>query len=183
MPSVSRAPLSGRYLSFAEREEIAILRARGFRVRESARRMGRSPSTISRELRRNAATCSGGLEYRATTVQWHADRRVRRRSRPSSPLIRRCAGQAPRVTEILREDYGYVGSVDLVKKRLAVLRPRAERPAQRTGYRPGQVARFDWAEMPTRPKIAGRELRGHYAFHATQATTIRDGVVTVSWLV
>jgi IS30 family transposase len=78
MPSVSRAPLSGRYLSFAEREEIAILRAKGCGVREIARRIGRSPSTISRELRRNVATRGGGLEYRATTAQWHADRRARR---------------------------------------------------------------------------------------------------------
>ena len=78
MPSVSRAPLSGRYLSFVEREEIAILNASGCGVREIARRVGRSPSTISRELRRNAATRSGGLEYRATTAQWHADRRARR---------------------------------------------------------------------------------------------------------
>jgi IS30 family transposase len=47
-------------------------------VREVARRLGRSPSTISRELRRNAATRSGRLDYRATTAQWHADRRARR---------------------------------------------------------------------------------------------------------
>jgi IS30 family transposase len=78
MPSVSLAPLSGRYLSFAEREEIALLRAGGCGVREIARQLGRSPSTISRELRRNAATRSGGLEYRASTAQWHADRRGRR---------------------------------------------------------------------------------------------------------
>src|SRR5215217_580158 len=78
MPSVSRAPLSGRYLSFAEREEIAIPKASGCGVREIARRIGRSPSTISRELRRNAATRGGGLEYRASTAQWHADRRARR---------------------------------------------------------------------------------------------------------
>jgi Helix-turn-helix domain len=78
MPSVSQAPLSGRYLSFAEREEIAILRASGCGVREIARQLGRSPSTISRELRRNAATRSGRLEYRASTAQWHADRRARR---------------------------------------------------------------------------------------------------------
>ena len=77
-PSAIRAPLSGRYLSFAEREEIALLRARGCGVREIARQLGRSPSTISRELRRNAATRSGGLEYRASTAQWHADRRARR---------------------------------------------------------------------------------------------------------
>ena len=78
MPSVTLAAPSGRYLSFAEREEIAILRARGARVREIARQLGRSPSTVSRELRRNAATRSGALEYRASTAQWHADMRARR---------------------------------------------------------------------------------------------------------
>jgi transposase, IS30 family len=47
-------------------------------VRAIARQLKRAPSTISRELRRNAATRSGGLEYRATTAQWHADRSARR---------------------------------------------------------------------------------------------------------
>jgi IS30 family transposase len=78
MPPHSFAPLSGRYLTFAEREEIAILHAQDVGVREIARRLGRSPSTISRELRRNAATRGGSLDYRATTAQWHADRRARR---------------------------------------------------------------------------------------------------------
>ena len=78
MPPSSLAPLSGRYLSFAEREEIAILHSQRFGVRAIARRRGRSPSTISRELRRNAATRSGGLEYRATAAQWHADRKAKR---------------------------------------------------------------------------------------------------------
>ena len=78
MPSSKLAPLSGRYLSFAEREAIAILHAQGFGIRETARRLGRCPSTISRELRRNAATRGGDLQYRATTAQWHADRRARR---------------------------------------------------------------------------------------------------------
>src|SRR5271169_2148174 len=74
----SAKPLSGRYLSFAEREEIALLRAQGYSMQEVARRLGRAASTISRELRRNAATRSGGLEYRATTAQWHAERAARR---------------------------------------------------------------------------------------------------------
>jgi IS30 family transposase len=78
MPSVTLKPLSGRYLSFAEREEIAILRAQDRGVREIARRIGRAASTISRELHRNAATRSGCLDYRASTAQWHADRRARR---------------------------------------------------------------------------------------------------------
>ena len=74
----SAKPQSGRYLSFAEREEIALLRAQGCTMREAARRIGRAASTISRELRRNAATRSGGFEYRATTAQWHAERSARR---------------------------------------------------------------------------------------------------------
>jgi len=74
----SSKPPSGRYLSFVDREEIALWRAQGHGVREIARRLGRAASTISRELRRNAATRSGGLEYRATTAQWHAERAARR---------------------------------------------------------------------------------------------------------
>ncbi len=81
MPSVTLAATSGRYLSFAEREEIALSRAEGRGMREIARRIGRAPSTVSRELRRNAATRAGRLDYRATTAQWHADRRARRPKR------------------------------------------------------------------------------------------------------
>lgn len=78
MFSSSARPPSGRYLSFAEREEIALLRVQGLSRREIGLRLGRSASTISRELRRNAATRSGGLEYRASTAQWHAERSARR---------------------------------------------------------------------------------------------------------
>ncbi len=76
--SCSSKPFSGRYLTLAEREEIALLRAQDVGVREIARRLGRAASTISRELRRNAATRGGTLEYRATTAQWHAERAARR---------------------------------------------------------------------------------------------------------
>src|SRR5215470_13381557 len=77
----STKPPSGRYLSFAEREEIALLRVQGLSSREIGRRLSRSASTISRELRRNAATRCGGLEYRASTAQWHAERSARRPKR------------------------------------------------------------------------------------------------------
>lgn len=72
------APQSRRYLSFAEREELALLRVQGYGVREIARYLGRSPSTVSRELRRNAATRSGMLAYRATVAQWKAERAAKR---------------------------------------------------------------------------------------------------------
>jgi IS30 family transposase len=70
--------VSGRYLSFVEREDIALLRAQGLGVRAIARRLCRDASTISRELRRNASTRTYSLDYKASTAQWHAERRARR---------------------------------------------------------------------------------------------------------
>jgi len=105
--------------------------------------------------------------------------------------------KAPRVTEILREEHGYEGSVDLVRKRLATLRPRSERPAQRTGYRPGQVLQIDWGEMPTRPRIAGRERRvyalvfslpfsgaatAHFSFDMTIESFLQGHVRAFAWM-
>ncbi len=78
MAPIHLGPCSGRYLSFAEREELALLRAQEHGVREIARRLSRSPSTVSRELRRNAATHGGTLKYRATVAQWKAERAARR---------------------------------------------------------------------------------------------------------
>ena len=83
---------------------------------------------------------------------------------PLEPVLRRLlvewpAIKAPRLTEILREEYGYTGSLRLVQARLRLLRPSPVRAAQRTGYRPGQVLQLDWAGMTTRPLVAGRERR------------------------
>src|SRR3954468_2041213 len=76
--SLRSRPSSSRYLSFAEREEIALLCAQGAGVREIARRLGRAASTVSREIRCNAATRGGQLEYRASVAQWKAERAARR---------------------------------------------------------------------------------------------------------
>ncbi len=73
MPPMDLNEPAGRYLSFAEREEIALLRARNYGVRAIAREIGRDPSTVSRELRRNAATRGGKPEYRASVAQWKAE--------------------------------------------------------------------------------------------------------------
>ena len=67
--------LKGRCLSFAEREEIALGRAGGEKIRAIATRLGRSPSTISRELSRNADRCG---RYRATTAHALAYERASR---------------------------------------------------------------------------------------------------------
>ena len=68
------APVGGRYLSLAEREEIAVGRAAGRPVRAIAAALGRSPSTVSRELARN----SGPRGYRAIVAQARAEQRARR---------------------------------------------------------------------------------------------------------
>jgi IS30 family transposase len=73
-------PPTGRHLSFAEREDIALRRAAGEGVRAIARAIGRDPATVSRELRRIPAGKSQGVmrAYKASTAQADADRECRR---------------------------------------------------------------------------------------------------------
>ncbi len=78
MPPISLAEPTGRYLCFAEREEIALLNAQGCGVREIARCISRDPGTVSRELRRNAATRCGEHIYRAGVAQWKAQQAAKR---------------------------------------------------------------------------------------------------------
>jgi IS30 family transposase len=68
-------PGSGRCLSVGEREEIAVGLAAGDSQQEIAERLGRSPSTISREVRRNSR---GRGSYRALAAQGHAQQRAAR---------------------------------------------------------------------------------------------------------
>jgi IS30 family transposase len=142
MRTVGRDPLSGRYLSFEEREEIAILRAQGHGVCEIARRLNRSPSTVSRELRRNAATRGGQLDYRATNAQWHADRRARR----------------PKVSKLAANDR----LRDYVQDRLAgaIARPDGQLvpgPTVRfVGRRRGRRADRRWAKSWSPEQISNR---------------------------
>jgi transposase len=137
--------------SALEWAQVRALVADGVSEREIARRLGINRRTVARLARSEEPP-----RYRRAAVGSKLD--------PFEPVLRRLLVEwpqikAPRATELLREEYGYEGSVDLVKRRLGQLRPPAVRPAQRTGYRPGQVLQLDWAEMPTRPTLAGRERR------------------------
>lgn len=79
-----RREISPRYLSEDERARIADLRRAGAGVRAIAARLGRSPSTVSRELRRNRDPGSG--QYRPFTAHKLA---ARRRARPRAGKIAR----------------------------------------------------------------------------------------------
>jgi transposase, IS30 family len=74
---MGEADCGGRYLSQLERQRIATLRGRGFGVREIARRLGRSPSTVSRELRRNVRPHDAGV-YDGDLAHARARERARR---------------------------------------------------------------------------------------------------------
>jgi transposase len=169
--------------------QVRALAADGVSQREIAARLGINRRTVRRLLEADEPP-----RYRRTSKGSMLD--------PLEPVLRRLLEQwpeikAPRVTEILRADYGYAGSVDLVKRRLAALRPSRARAAQRTGYRPGQVLQLDWAEMPTRPKIAGRERRvyaliaslpfsgaqtAYFSFDLTTESFLEGHVRALDWL-
>ncbi|MBN6811297.1 IS30 family transposase [Kocuria indica] len=70
--------IDSRYLSLIERERIHDLRSRGDSIRSIGRALGRSASTISREIARNTATTVGYLPYAAHRIA--AARRPRRRA-------------------------------------------------------------------------------------------------------
>jgi transposase len=129
---------------------VRELVAQGVSERQIARRLGMNRRTVAR------------LAARAEPPRYHrapAGSAVD----PYEPLVREVLAEwpgihAPRLTEILRS-HGYAGSERVVRRRLAELRPPAVRPAQRTGYAPGQVAQVDWAEMASRPRLLGAERR------------------------
>ncbi len=173
----------------SEWAEVRALVADGVSQREIAERLGMNRRTVKR-----LAEAPRPPRYRREAPGSMLD--------PLMPVLRKLVAdfediRAPRVTELLREDYGYAGSVDLVRKRLAELRPRADRPAQKTGYRPGQVMQVDWAEMPTRPKVLGRERRvyalvctlpfsgastAHFTFDMTIESFLQGHALAFEWL-
>jgi transposase, IS30 family len=78
MPPMSLVEPTGRFLTLTEREEIALGLASGKGVREIARLIDRSPSTVSREIARNHSSPHRRWAYRATWAQRKADHRARR---------------------------------------------------------------------------------------------------------
>jgi transposase len=176
--------------SALEWARVRALVADGVSQHEIARRLGINRRTVKR-----LAEADEPPRYERAPAGSMLD--------PLEPVIRALLAEcpqikAPRVTEALRDDYGYAGSVDLVRKRMAALRPRGgERAAQRTGYRPGQVMQVDWAEMPTRPRIWGKERRvyalicslpfsgaatAHFTFDMTIESFLEGHVRAFDWL-
>jgi transposase len=176
-------------VSALEWAEIRALASDGVSQRQIAQRLGVHRRTVARAL---------ASEVPPRYVRALAGSQLD----PLMPAIERVLKEwpeikAPRLTELLREEHGYQGSVDLVRRKLQSMRPREERAAQRTGYRAGQVVQFDWGEMPTRPRIGGVERRvyalvaslpfcgaqtAHFSFDMTVESFLEGHVRVFDWL-
>ena len=116
MGGVYRPPgvtYSARYLDREERYELARLRECGLSVRAVAARLGRSPSTVSRELARNADPRGGYQPERAHRLARERQRRPKPSKLSQHPLLR------ARVQQMLDRRY----SPEQVSGRLKVLYP------------------------------------------------------------
>ena len=110
----NKTSMGARRLCFREREEIACRRAAGEGVRAIARELGRSPSTVSRELRRGTVRRKSG--YRASVAQALADQRSQR------PKARRFALD-DRLREHVQNRLHAKDSPEQISRRLVLLFP------------------------------------------------------------
>ena len=179
--------LQGRYLSFAEREEVALGRAAGESMRSIAARLGRSPSTISRELSRNAESGGG---YRATSAHALAYERAGRpkpaKLATNAPLramveeylgkryspeqiagrLRRECGDDPQMRVCAETIYQslYVTSRGALRHELtrSLRTARAlRRPSRKVGQRKNRIPNM--VNIRQRPKEAkARAVQGHW---------------------
>jgi IS30 family transposase len=114
---------SARYLDREERYELARLREAGLSVRAVAARLGRSPSTVSRELARNACPRAGGYQpERAHRLAWERQRRPKPSRLAQHPELRQA------VQALLHRRY----SPEQISGRLKVLYP--DDPAMRVSH-------------------------------------------------
>jgi IS30 family transposase len=180
-------PGSGRYLSFAEREEIALGRAGGLSVRAIAAGLGRAPSTVGREIARNSGSRG---RYRASVAEDRAQQRARRPKTAklaACPLLRAVVAQRltdrwspEQITATLKREYPtrpemwvshetiyqslYVQGRGALRRELAAclrtgraLRRPRRRPGERRGRIPGMV---NIADRPA--EVADRAVPGHW---------------------
>jgi len=199
--------ISDRYLSEQERVRIADLRQAGHGVRAIAKQTGRSPSTISRELRRNRDPGSG--QYRPFTAHKLA---VRRRARPrpgkiaADPVLRQfVAGRLEerwspeQVSQALRREFPDEPARHVVHETIyqAVYHPelgglsrelparvlrtrrRRRRPHRRPGERRpnGITAMTMIGQRPA--EAAGRQEPGHWGGDLITGASNRSAIGTL----
>lgn len=152
VPAVEKV-ISARFLSVEERIEIADLRRQRLSIREIARRLSRSPSTISRELARNGHARTG--DYRPWAAQQRA---AARRTRPKQSKI---AG-SPELRDFIETGLRRRWSPEQISRRLRAQFP--ERPEMQVTHEPIYQALYVQGRGELRRELArclrtGRAVR------------------------
>jgi IS30 family transposase len=199
-------PVSGRYLSLAEREEIAVGVAAGQPLRVIAARLGRAPSTVSREVRRNTPWQG---RYRAVAAQGQAEARARRpkTARLAGNLVLRGQVQQwleqrwspEQISVMLKQEFAgqpemqvshetiyqaiYVQGRGALRRELAAsLRTgRALRkPRRQAGHRQHRGPVKDMVMISERPaEAADRAVPGHWEGDLVMGTANRSAIGTL----
>jgi IS30 family transposase len=183
---IVKAPVSARFLSEDERITIADLRRRGHTIRDIGTRLGRAPSTISRELRRNRAPEGGYRPFRAHRMAQARRRRPGRGKILQDPVLARFVQDRldrrwspAQISRALRCEYPDQPARQLSTEAIyqAIYRSGSEirRPKRdtllRTGRRyrrrrlaPGHRPRrlVSMVSIDERPDIADRSVAGHW---------------------
>jgi len=204
--STPKLEISSRYLSEDERVTLADLRRRGHTVRGIATELGRSPATVSRELRRNVDPDSG--QYRPFTAQRLA---AGRRARPGrgklvrDPVLRQFVQQRlgkrwspEQISAALRGEFPDEPERHLVHESIyqAIYRPelgglrrdlpqvlrtgrRRRKPhRRRDARRPGRLV--DMTMIDQRPaEAAGRTVPGHWEGDLITGAANRSAIGTL----
>jgi IS30 family transposase len=152
-----------RRLSFQEREEIACRWAADEGVRAIARALGRSPSTMSRELRRGTVRRKSG--YRASVAQTLADQRARR------PKARALALD-DKLREHVQNRLHAKDSPEQISRRLVLLFPDA--PGMRVSHETIYRSLYVQGRGGLRRELV-KCLRTGRALRKTRRTTERRG--------
>lgn len=158
-----RTPLGARRLCFQEREEISCRRAAGEGVRAIARALGRSPSTVSRELRRGTVRRKSG--YRASVAQTVADQRARR---PKTRMLALDDGLREHVQNRLHAK----DSPEQISRRLVLLFP--DNPSMRVSHETIYRSLYVQGRGGLRRELV-KCLRTGRALRKTRRTTERRG--------
>jgi transposase len=172
-----------------EWSEIRALAEEGVSQREIARRLKVNRRTVARKVIAKTAPprykrAPGGSQL--DPMLGSIERMLRRQ-----PDIK-----ATQLTQLLRTEHNYQGSVDLVRRRLAMLRAEGAVPLH-AAPRPGAQAQFSWTEMPSHPFIGGvrRTIFAliawlpfsgaqtvHFSFDATLESFLEGNIRVFDWL-
>ena len=183
---IVEAPVSARFLSEDERVTIADLRRRGHTIRDIGARLGRAPSTVSRELRRNRTPDEGYRPFQAHRMAQARRRRPGRGKLRQDPVLARfvqdrldqrwspaqisralrdeCPDQPARQlsTEAIYQAIYRSGSEFRRPQRPTLLRSgrRDRRRRLAPGHRPRRLVSM--VSIDERPDIADRSVAGHW---------------------